>query len=57
MSGGTKATLWLLFGLCVGINVILSVTLDGSTEMMLSAVAGVCALAAVVGLTVARRGR
>ncbi|MFT2020211.1 hypothetical protein ACMA1D_30940 [Streptomyces sp. 796.1] len=56
MSGTTKGVLWLLFGLCVGINVIIGVTFDGGLmEIVLSAMTGVCALAAGAGLLAARR--
>ncbi|WP_217200588.1 hypothetical protein [Streptomyces buecherae] len=56
MSGATKGVLWLMLGLCLGVNVILTVVLDGGgTETVLSVLTGVCALAAGVGLAAARR--
>ncbi|MER0243323.1 hypothetical protein AAHZ94_15100 [Streptomyces sp. HSW2009] len=56
MNGTTKGVLWLLFGLCVGINVIIGVTFDGGLlEIVFSAMAGLCAFAAGAGLLAARR--
>lgn len=56
MNSAAKGVLWLMFGLCVGINVIVSVALDGGAmELALSVLTGVCAVAAGVGLLAMRR--
>ncbi|MBB5935649.1 hypothetical protein [Streptomyces zagrosensis] len=56
MTSATKSLLWLMLGLCLGLNVMLSVVLDeGGTETVLSVLTGICALAAAVGLFAMRR--